>query len=424
MNHPLQVGWLLLCLVASGAGAEGALQIVQHGRVIEPVDGEVTLDRTLFAVRGAPGSGALSVYVTSDDAALGSAQSLWAAPVVAPLGASSAARPYGLGVDSVGLEFYRGVTDTFAATWADVLGPAQLDAFKTLRDGLPREPHLLMSPRQHAGASARSDGAQQLAVVRLGADPIASAPVDRVTLFAFFEHSADSTPAPAGQPQGHRPPLGGVATEGSLGSALWSVIGNIETVRIRLRQPAAAQSIPLPDPLPGTDPDCGAGSLVRAVRNADWQRVERLMAQGVGPNQKIGRRGATLLSCAVSAAPVHAASVMLLLERDGDLGARTARAETPLMWAVKGAEGGRFEASRADIVTQFIARGADVNATDIEGDTVLHHAVSSGVTEVVALLLAAGADPGALDRVGLTPLTRAQGLGYTEIAELLQLYLE
>lgn len=400
MNHPLRFGWLLLCLVASGAGADGALQIVQHGRVVEPVDGEVTLDRTLFAVRGTPGTGALSVFVTSDDEALGAAQSLWAAPVVAPLGASSAARPYGLGVDRVGLEFYRGVTDTFAATWADVLGPAQLDAFKTLRDGLPREPHLLMSLRQHAGASARSDGAQQLAVVRLGGEPIASAPVERVTLFAFFERPTETR------------------------RSLWSVIDDIETLRIRFRGPAVAQALPLPDPLPGTDPDCGAGSLVRAVRNADWQRVERLMEQGVGPNQKIGRRGATLLSCAVAAAPVHATSVMLLLERDGDLGARTARAETPLMWAVKGTEGGRFEASRADIVTQFIARGADVNATDIEGDTVLHHAVSSGVTEVVALLLAAGADPGSLDRVGLTPLARAQGLGYTEIAELLQLYLE
>lgn len=400
MNHRLRFGCWLLCLVASGAGADGALQIVQHGRVVEPVDGEVTLDRTLFVVRGVPGSGALSVFVTSDNEALGAAQSLWAAPVVAPLGASSAARPYGLGVDSIGLEFYRGVTDTFAATWSDVLGPAQLDAFKTLRDGLPREPHLLMSPRQHAGASARSDGAQQLAVVRLGAEPIASAPVERLTLFAFFEHPSETR------------------------QSLWSVIDDIEAVRIRFRGPAMAQAMPLPDPLPSTDPDCGAGSLVRAVRNADWQRVERLMAQGVGPNQKIGRHGATLLSCAVSAAPVHATSVMLLLERDGDLNARTARAETPLMWAVKGTEGGRFEASRADIVTQFIARGADVNATDIEGDTVLHHAVSSGVTEVVALLLAAGADPGALDRVGLTPLTRARGLGYAEIAELLQLYLE
>ena len=179
MRHPLQVGWLLLCMVAAGTSAGGTLQIVQHGPMIEPVDREVTLDRTLFAVRGAPGSGAL------------------------------------------------------------------------------------------------------------------------------------------------------------------------------------------PDPLPVTDPDCGAGSLVRAARNADWQRVERLMAQGVGPNQKIGGRGAILLSCAVAAAPVHATSVMLLLERDGTLGARTARAETPLMWAVQGTEGGRFEASRADIVTQVIARGADVNATEI-----------------------------------------------------------
>ena len=400
MKHPLRFALIALCLGASGAHADGTLQIVQHGRVVEPVNGEVTLDRALFAVRGRPGSGALSVFVTTDDTALGSAQSLWAAPVVAPLGAASAARSFALGVDAGGLEFYRGVTDSFAATWAEVLGPVQLDAFRTLRDGLRREPHLLMSPLQHAGASARTDGAQQIAVVRLGADPVAGAPVDAVTLFAFFERTGGSR------------------------SALWSMIDDIEAVRIRFRGPVAIPAVPLPDPLPSADLDCGAGSLVRAVRNPDWQRVERLVAQGVGPNQKIGRRGATLLSCAVSAAPVNAASVMLLLERDADLAARTVRAETPLMWAVKGTEGGRFEASRADIVTQFIARGADVNATDVEGDTVLHHAVSAGVTEVVALLLAAGADPGGLDRAGLSPLARAQALGYSEIAELLQLYAE
>lgn len=410
MLRPLRFGCLMLCLVASSAGAEGALQIVQHGRVVEPVDGEVTLDRTLFAVRAAPGAGALSVFVTADDTALGAAQALWSAPVVAPLGTSGAARPYGLGVEASGLEFYRGVTDTFAATWAEALGPAQLDAFRALRDRLPREPHLLMSPRQHAGASARADGAQQFTVIRLGADPVAATPLDRVTLFGFFERAAAREPAPDG-------------SRGA-GVALWSLIDNIEAVRLRFRGPAVTKPTPLPDPLPGTDPDCGAGSLVRAVRNPDWQRVERLMAQGVGPNVRIGRRGATLLSCAVSTAPVHAASVMLLLERDGDLGARTLRAETPLMWAVKGAEGGRFEAARADIVTQFLARGADVNATDIEGDTVLHHAVAAGVTEVVALLLAAGADPAALDRVGLTPLDRARALDYVEIAELIQLYLE
>ena len=400
MKHPLRFALIALCLGASGAHADGALQIVQHGRVVEPVNGEVTLDRALFAVRGMPGSGALSVFVTTDDEALGAAQALWAAPVVAPLGAASAARPFALGVENGNLEFYRGVTDTFTATWADVLGPAQLDAFRTLRDGLPREPHLLMSPRQHAGVSARADGARQIAVVRLGGEPVASTPVDRLTLFAFFERTA------------------------ARGPALWSVIDDIEAVRIRFRGGAAAAAAPLPDPLPSADPDCGAGSLVRAVRDPDWQRVERLVAQGVGPNQKIGRRGATLLSCAVSAAPVQAVSVMLLLDRGGDLAARTARAETPLMWAVKGTEAGRFEGSRADIVTQFIARGADVNATDVEGDTVLHHAVSAGVTEVVALLLAAGADPGGLDRAGLSPLARAQALGYSEIAELLQLYAE
>ena len=58
----------------------------------------------------------------------------------------------------------------------------------------------------------------------------------------------------------------------------------------------------------------------------------------------------------------------------------------------------------AGAVATFLAKGAEVNATDLDGRTALHWAAQRGDAKVVDLLLAAGADAQARDALGRTPL--------------------
>ena len=53
--------------------------------------------------------------------------------------------------------------------------------------------------------------------------------------------------------------------------------------------------------------------------------------------------------------------------------------------------------------------GADVNATDYEGNTVVHHAASRGDTEMIRYLVAKGADVTRVNRAGQTTVDLANG---------------
>ena len=71
-------------------------------------------------------------------------------------------------------------------------------------------------------------------------------------------------------------------------------------------------------------------------------------------------------------------------------------------------------------VRRLVEAGTDVNATDSEGYSVLHRAVSRGSPEIVRILLEAGADVNAAKFKGvLTVLYTARRLGHTEIERML-----
>ncbi|MCB2101107.1 MAG: ankyrin repeat domain-containing protein [Rhodobacterales bacterium] len=87
-----------------------------------------------------------------------------------------------------------------------------------------------------------------------------------------------------------------------------------------------------------------------------------------------------------------------------------------------GDDGNLIEAARKGepaILRAFLARGADPNATDAKGGTVLHWAVAKGNARVVGLLLAAGADPARPDAQGTTPRDLAAKRGRDALVALL-----
>lgn len=59
---------------------------------------------------------------------------------------------------------------------------------------------------------------------------------------------------------------------------------------------------------------------------------------------------------------------------------------------------------RAEIVKFLLASGADIEATDNTGESVLWRAVSAGNDQLVQLLIDAGANPNKADNDGTTPL--------------------
>ena len=70
-------------------------------------------------------------------------------------------------------------------------------------------------------------------------------------------------------------------------------------------------------------------------------------------------------------------------------------------------------------VRRGLSKGADVNAVDSDGFTVLHLAVANNHKNIVELLVAKGADINAKDDDGFTPLHWTAIKGHKEIVELL-----
>lgn len=111
----------------------------------------------------------------------------------------------------------------------------------------------------------------------------------------------------------------------------------------------------------------------------------------------------------------HRYSVLPQLQA-ADLSARDERGRTLLMEAAL--------AGNAEAVNHLCAMGANVHATDKDGNTALHLSAEEG-GHAAALLLAAGADPKAVNGEGDTPLIHALTCGYPiPLLPLLQAYQE
>lgn len=122
-----------------------------------------------------------------------------------------------------------------------------------------------------------------------------------------------------------------------------------------------------------------------------------------------GRDAYTPLWCAVSAAHIDAAR--LLLRHGARVAVRSAGGMTLLHQAAVMSQGA--------MTSLLLSRGAPVDAVDDEGNTALHYAATSGSLPCVEALLRAQADVGVRQMQGLTAAHWAAHKGHTEVLEAL-----
>jgi len=150
-----------------------------------------------------------------------------------------------------------------------------------------------------------------------------------------------------------------------------------------------------------------------ASRLGDLAKVKSLVEEGTDVNSKgKGSGDETPLFPAVRADNTDAAK--FLIAKGADVNAKDKNGQTPLHEAC--------EHGRRDMVELLIVEGADVNAKDNDGVTPLHIMFLTGRArlDVAELLIAKGADVNAKETsTGRTPLYRAVEIGHTQIVGFL-----
>jgi ankyrin repeat protein len=144
--------------------------------------------------------------------------------------------------------------------------------------------------------------------------------------------------------------------------------------------------------------------LVSAIANGNLDKVKQLIAKNPNlVNAKLNKDGDTALSIACDKDNLNIVNV--LIKAGADVNATDNDGETVLM-----------RVSNVKIVNALIKAGADVNATDNDGNTaVIKNSDSKYTLDIINTLIQAGADLEAENKYGNTALiTACQGYYYKE----------
>lgn len=142
--------------------------------------------------------------------------------------------------------------------------------------------------------------------------------------------------------------------------------------------------------------------LVEAAMMGEAAKVDKLLAAGA-PVDYLAENGQTALMCAAAYGHAKIVETLLAASADPEVRARgetTERGRTALM-AVAGSF---FCRDREGLIRRLIEAGADVNARDDAGRTVLRVALDGERDDSLRTLLELGADPDLADSEGVTPL--------------------
>lgn len=167
--------------------------------------------------------------------------------------------------------------------------------------------------------------------------------------------------------------------------------------RLEVKEEAPAQPV-----------DPKVQSLISAVRSNDRGAIRKMLSADADLIKAKDSGGSTLLHHAAGFASLE--TMQFLLDKGADPNAANRRKSTPLFWAI------HDEAK----VRLLLAKGADVNAKQADGRSVLYQAASIGNGAAIAkLLLEKGADPNTPSATGQTPLMAAANRSNTETLQML-----
>ncbi|MDQ7827276.1 MAG: ankyrin repeat domain-containing protein [Candidatus Eremiobacteraeota bacterium] len=153
--------------------------------------------------------------------------------------------------------------------------------------------------------------------------------------------------------------------------------------------------------------------LCEALKNRDVPSVERLIKKNPALiKATVGKWGDTLLNYAVMNDDI--AMVDFLTKSGAEVNAGNQCLQTPLYLVLI-----YSPANKQAIATHLINAGADVNAKDVMGKTILMQAAKTGDLEIAKLLISAGADVNDKDKNNSTSLHEAARFGRKKMIELL-----
>lgn len=380
-------GLLLWATAVAAADDPPPVTVVQDGRPVPYVDGGYTLRPAPFLVLSTPTEGPISLVPEREgkppEIAPGTAKL-----VAAPAAMAVATTPLSLQTQTVPPEVFDGLSAPLLEQWGSVLGPERVAAYRDLEESRFGRLPVLMAGRQHPAGRA---GARALWLVfALDGQSIDSARVSSLVLHVFRTVMVTGT------------------------DAAWTVL---RWMPVTLRFRGTADVASRPRDAGSVRLDCGNSAIVSAVRSGQWQRIERLLRDGLDPNRRVTARGLTLLMCALTGPSVSPETIAALLSAGADPNLAADDGQTAMHWAVRAIAAGDFAKEALEAFDLLARRGGDIEAESAAGETPLLVAVGLGSPEAVAALMLAGADPGIQNRRGQSALARARGTGRADLVD-------
>ena len=158
----------------------------------------------------------------------------------------------------------------------------------------------------------------------------------------------------------------------------------------------------------------GETPLIKCACNGNRQGLISLLSHKADPSVAQPRWGSPL-HFAAGHGDIDA--VNLLLSHGAAVDGLDGSGATPLIVSMKWCA----QYSHPWIASRLLKAGADIQAADKDGRTILHHAINPQLNVPgVDLLLEKGANPMASNNLGITSITQARALGFEETAQKME----